>query len=189
MATPRSRRPWTGTGNPTRAAICAPSAAGDSVSLAGRHNLTPRDQLSWRAAHNRYSSRDGDALGSGFAFNLELSHMIFFEGPTWQVRSGITYQQNSARSTLPASVTRYLQPLAGSGENGEVTVADLEALGGTQLLQDRYGQLYVGSSWRRGIPGSLTAPIPIQLAGGHPGRLAVDRARIQLRFECRLWAW
>ncbi|WP_288461887.1 tetratricopeptide repeat protein [uncultured Pseudomonas sp.] len=132
----------------------------DSVSLAGRHNLTPRDQLSWRAAHNRYSSRDGDALGSGFAFNLELSHMIFFEGPTWQVRSGITYQQNSARSTLPASVTRYLQPLAGSGENGEVTVADLEALGGTQLLQDRYGQLYVGSSWRRGIPGSLNRTHP-----------------------------
>ncbi len=86
--------------------------------------------------------------------------MIFFEGPTWQVRSGITYQQNSARSTLPASVTRYLQPLAGSGENGEVTVADLEALGGTQLLQDRYGQLYVGSSWRRGIPGSLNRTHP-----------------------------
>ena len=132
----------------------------DSVSLAGRHNLTPRDQLSWRASHNRYSSRDGDALGSGFAFNLELSHLLFFEGPTWQVRSGVTYQQNKARSTLPDSVTRYLQPLVGSGENGEITAADLEALRGTQLLQDRYGQLYVGSSWRRGIPGSLNRTHP-----------------------------
>ncbi len=132
----------------------------DSASLAGRHNITPRDQLSWRVAHNRYSSRDGDDLGSGFAFNLELSHMIFFEGPTWQVRSGVTYQQNQARSTLPDSVTRYLQPLVGSGENGEITAADLQALGGTQLLQDRYGQLYVGSSWRRGIPGSLNRTHP-----------------------------
>lgn len=132
----------------------------DSVSLAGRHNLTPRDQLSWRASHNRYSSRDGDALGSGFAFNLELSHLLFFEGPTWQVRSGVTYQQNKARSTLPDSVTRYLQPLVGSGENGEITAADLEALRGTQLLQDRYGQLYVGSSWRRGTPGSLNRTHP-----------------------------
>ncbi|WP_137279288.1 tetratricopeptide repeat protein [Pseudomonas rhizoryzae] len=132
----------------------------DSVSLAGRHNLTPRDQLSWKAAHNRYSSRDGDALGSGFAFNLELSHLLFFEGPTWQVRSGVTYQQNKARSNLPDSVTRYLQPLVGSGENGEITAADLEALRGTQLLQDRYGQLYVGSSWRRGVPGSLNRTHP-----------------------------
>ncbi|QLC72836.1 tetratricopeptide repeat protein [Pseudomonas sp. LPB0260] len=114
----------------------------DGLGVAGRHSFGARDQLSWSLAHQRYSTRQGDALGSGQQFNLEATHALFFEGPTWLLRSGISYQQNSLESALPDDLLA-LREVDGT----RATPGD--------LLQERFGQLYLGSTWRRGFPGTL----------------------------------
>ncbi|KFX70659.1 biofilm formation protein PelB [Pseudomonas taeanensis MS-3] len=138
----------------------------DGLGVAGRHSLGARDQVSWSLAHQRYSTRQGDALGSGQQFNLEATHALFFEGPTWLLRSGINYQQNSLESALPDSLFASQPLLDAQGDevlddqNNAVRVPLGGALildGATpgDLLQERFGQLYLGSTWRRGFPGTL----------------------------------
>ena len=135
----------------------------DGLSIAGRHNLTARDQVIWSAAHNRYATRQGDALGSGQQVNVELNHTLQFEGPTWQLRSGLSYQRNSVNARLDESLlssrfeadadgNEVITPLGGALRVQDGTPAT--------LLQDRYGELYVGSSWRRGLPGALNRGKP-----------------------------
>lgn len=121
----------------------------DGVWLAARHRLSARDQLAWRLEHQRYSTRDGQSLGSGDSLNLEINHVLQFEGPTWVLRSGVDYQRNSLDDNA-------LDGLA-SLEGGPLRIdaEDAATVTPQDLLQDRYGQLYLGSSWRRGFPGAL----------------------------------
>lgn len=128
----------------------------DSVWLAGRHGLSARDQLSWEVAQKSFSTRGGDSLGQGQALKMEYNHTLEFEGPNWTLRSGIDYQHNRVDN-------RTLDDLA-SGNGGPVKNPDdpLESptVLASDLLQSRYGQLYVGSSWRRGMPGALNRTRP-----------------------------
>lgn len=113
----------------------------DGLTLAGRHAFSARDQLNWSLGHRRFSTRQGDALGRGEQLNLEFSHTLFFDGPTWVARSGISYERNSLESDLPDNL------LGGALRMDSVTPAD--------FLQERFGQLYLGSTWRRGFPGAI----------------------------------
>lgn len=146
----------------------------DSVWLGGRHGLTARDQLSWEVAQKSFSTRAGDNLGNGQALKLELNHTLEFAGPNWTVRSGIDYQHNNVNdrpldylssdyggpirmpTQVPAPTT--FDPDTGLPEPADPVV--LQTVTGRDLLQSRYGQLYVGSSWRRGIPGALVRTKP-----------------------------
>ncbi|WP_437880228.1 tetratricopeptide repeat protein [Pseudomonas sp. LRF_L74] len=135
----------------------------DGLSLSGSHGLTPRDQLVWSLAHRRYSTRQGEDLGNGEAMNVELNHAIFFEGPAWTVRSGLDYQHNRPTGLLDE---RLLATREIANDDGDDFI---ESLGGplrieearaSDLLQSRYGQLYVGTTLRRGLPGSLNRERP-----------------------------
>lgn len=135
----------------------------DGVSVAGRHNLTARDQVTWSATHSRYATRQGDALGSGQQFNVELNHTLQFEGPTWQLRSGLSYQRNSVNARLDESLLS--SRFETDADDDEVIIplgGALRVEDGTPgtLLQDRTGELYVGSTWRRGLPGALNRGRP-----------------------------
>ena len=96
--------------------------------------------MSWSLAHNRFSTRQGDDLGNGEALSLEWAHTLFFDGPAWQLRGGIDYQRNRLENRLPDDL------LAAHG--GALT---LDGARSQDLLQDRYGQVYLGSTWRRGF--------------------------------------
>lgn len=120
--------------------------------VGGRHRYSARDQLSWNLAQRSFSTRDGDSLGNGQAVKLEYNHTLQFEGPNWELRSGIDYQNNNLNN-------RTLDKLA-TTEGGAIDIAELGidsplSLSTRDLLQERYGQLYFGSSWRRGFPGAL----------------------------------
>lgn len=125
----------------------------DSLWVNGRHNLSPRDQVTWNLAQRAFSTRDGDRLGNGQAFKLEYNHTLQFEGPNWVLRSGVDYQRNSLSN-------RALTDLASTSGGAVIRLEDDEPLTPADLLQDRYGQLYVGSSWRRGFPGALNRTRP-----------------------------
>lgn len=103
-------------------------------------HFSGRDQLSWSLAHNRFSTRQGDDLGNGEALSLEWAHTLFFDGPAWQLRGGIDYQRNRLENRVPDDL------LAAHG--GALA---LDGARSQDLLQDRYGQVYLGSTWRRGF--------------------------------------
>lgn len=118
----------------------------DGFGISGSHGISARDQFSWSLAHQRYSLLDGEAVGSGQQANLEFSHAVFFEGPAWTLRSGLSYSKYQLKDDqLP-----------------DDTGSDLSEslLAPTALLQERFGQLYVGSTWRRGFPGALNRGTP-----------------------------
>lgn len=130
----------------------------DSVWVGGRHGLTARDQLSWEVARKSFSTRAGDSLGNGEALKLEFNHTLEFAGPNWTVRSGVDYQHNNVKD-------RRLDYLSSVNDgpvepDGEIDPEDPPTVLAEDLLQSRYGQLYVGSSWRRGIPGALVRTKP-----------------------------
>lgn len=124
----------------------------DDVWVGGRHRYSARDQLSWNLSQRSFSTRGGDSLGNGQALKIEFDHTLQFEGPNWELRSGIDYQRNSLNN-------RTLDNLA-SSEGGGIDLAGLGLTSATELtpqelLQKRYGQLFFGSTWRRGFPGAL----------------------------------
>ncbi|HWV08883.1 MAG TPA: tetratricopeptide repeat protein [Pseudomonas sp.] len=130
----------------------------DGVTVAGRHNLSARDQFIWSLAHNRYSTRQGDALGSGQQVNLEYNHALFFEGPTWLLRTGVSYQNNAVKDRLDDELLASRIEVDALGNDVVVPLGGALRLDGAtpaDLLQDRFGELYVGSTWRRGFPGAL----------------------------------
>ena len=135
----------------------------DGVSIAGRHAITARDQLSWSLAHRRFSTRQGDSLGKGEALNVELTHALFFEGPTWLVRSGVDYQTNRLSGALPESLLASRVVVNNNGDDfieplgGPLRIEEAQA---SDLLQRRYGQVYVGTTLRRGFPGALNREKP-----------------------------
>lgn len=138
----------------------------DSVWVGGRHGLSARDQISWEVAQRSFSTRAGDDLGNGQALKMEYNHTLEFAGPNWTVRSGVDYQHNnvndrrldylSSRNGGPVIVP----PQERDAETGVLDANDTQTVMGSDLLQSRYGQLYVGSSWRRGIPGALVRTKP-----------------------------
>ena len=105
----------------------------DALGVSGIHAISARDQFSWSLAQQRFSTLSGESVGSGQQASLELSHAVFFEGPSWTLRSGLSY-------------ARY-------GTSGD----ELRSVGvnAADLLQDRFGQAYIGSTWRRGFPGAM----------------------------------
>tara|TARA_R110000868_G_scaffold74298_1_gene214809 strand:- start:8088 stop:11705 length:3618 start_codon:yes stop_codon:yes gene_type:complete len=134
----------------------------DSLRLGGRHSLSARDQLNWSLGHQRFATRQGDAVGNGEELNVELTHALFFEGPTWLLRSGMSYQKNRVVDQLNPDLltTRVLTINAGTDDEDTNTEPaegplNIEGAVGSDLLQDRFGQLYIGSTWRRGFPGAL----------------------------------
>lgn len=130
----------------------------DRAWVGGRHGLTARDQLSWEVAQRSFSTRAGDSLGTGHAVKLELNHTLEFAGPNWTVRSGVDYQKNSVKDRNLDYLSDAIDP------KGPIRVVsdpdDPQSVPASDLLQSRYGQLYVGSSWRRGIPGALVRSKP-----------------------------
>ncbi|WP_448106263.1 tetratricopeptide repeat protein [Pseudomonas azerbaijanoccidentalis] len=137
----------------------------DRVYLGGRHSLTARDQFSWEVAQRSFSTRAGDDLGDGHALKMEYNHTLEFAGPNWTVRSGVDYQKNnvddrrldylSSRNGGPVIV-----PPQSVDEDGVLDPNDTQTVMASDLLQSRYGQLYFGSSWRRGLPGALVRTKP-----------------------------
>ncbi|MHC8365153.1 tetratricopeptide repeat protein [Pseudomonas sp. ZT5P21] len=128
----------------------------DSVWVGGRHGLTARDQISWEVAQKSFSTRTGDNLGNGQALKMEYNHTLEFAGPNWTVRSGVDYQHNNVKD-------RTLDDLSVDDGGAVKNVDDSDdpvTVVGSDLLQSTYGQLYVGSSWRRGIPGALVRTKP-----------------------------
>ncbi|MFK9003428.1 tetratricopeptide repeat protein [Pseudomonas pergaminensis] len=138
----------------------------DRAWVGGRHGLTARDQLSWEVAQRSFSTRAGDSLGTGHAVKLELNHTLEFAGPNWTVRSGVDYQKNSVKDrNLDYLSSRNggaikITPQSTDPDTGAPDPLDVDTVTGGDLLQSRYGQLYVGSSWRRGIPGALVRSKP-----------------------------
>lgn len=138
----------------------------DRAWVGGRHGLTARDQLSWEVAQRSFSTRAGDSLGTGQAVKLELNHTLEFAGPNWTVRSGVDYQKNnvkdrdldylSSRNGGPIKIT----PQSIDPDTNLPDPLDVETVTAGDLLQSRYGQLYVGTTWRRGIPGALVRSKP-----------------------------
>lgn len=110
----------------------------DSVGVSATHGLTARDQFSWSLAQQRFSTLDGEALGHGHQLNLEFSHALFFEGPSWTLRSGLTHAAYRLADGPLHSVPQ--EP--------------------ADYLQERFGQVYVASTWRRGFPGALNRETP-----------------------------
>ncbi|WP_212629286.1 tetratricopeptide repeat protein [Pseudomonas sp. KB-10] len=125
----------------------------DGVRLSGQHGMSTRDQLTWSLNHSRYSSRDGDAFGSGHGLSLEWAHMVFFDEPSWLLRSGIDYQRNGVKSELS-------DDLLSANGGAYIPTGDATGILGEEVLQSRYGQLYVASTLRRGFPGALNRTRP-----------------------------
>ncbi|MFJ7284886.1 tetratricopeptide repeat protein [Pseudomonas sp. NPDC099000] len=128
----------------------------DSVWVGGRHGLSARDQISWEVAQKSFSTRAGDSLGNGQALKMEYNHTLEFAGPNWTVRSGVDYQHNNVKD-------RTLEDLSSANDGPVKSVDDSDdpaVVTANDLLQSRYGQLYVGSSWRRGLPGALVRTRP-----------------------------
>jgi len=143
----------------------------DSVWLGGRHGLTARDQLSWEVAQKSFSTRAGDNLGTGQALKFEYNHTLEFAGPNWTVRSGVDYQHNQVKDrNLDYLSSNFGGPIKqdfpvqefdpDTNDPIPVNPADIDTITGKDLLQSRYGQLYVGSTWRRGLPGALVRTRP-----------------------------
>ncbi|WDH20030.1 tetratricopeptide repeat protein [Pseudomonas chlororaphis] len=124
----------------------------DDVWVGGRHRYSARDQLSWSLAQRWFSTRSGDDLGSGQALKIEFDHTLQFEGPNWALRSGIDYQQNSLDHR---SLPNLANTLGGGIDLAGAGLEDPNQITSQTLLQKRYGQLFFGSSWRRGFPGAL----------------------------------
>ncbi|MDZ5433345.1 tetratricopeptide repeat protein [Pseudomonas fluorescens] len=143
----------------------------DRVYLGGRHSLTARDQLSWEVAQRSFSTRADDDLGNGHALKMEYNHTLEFAGPNWTVRGGVDYQKNQVKDktldylssnfggpVIRAAPVQTFDPDTGLAD--PINPLDIETVTASDLLQSRYGQLYVGSSWRRGLPGALVRTKP-----------------------------
>jgi Tfp pilus assembly protein PilF len=132
----------------------------DGVRLAGRHGLSARDQLSWEVAQKSFSTRGGDGLGNGQDVKAEYGHTLQFEGPAWSLRSGVAYQHNQVDDrTLDSLSSNNGGPIKVDGPDPD-NPFEQPTVFASDLLESRYGLLYVGSTWRRGSPGALSRAHP-----------------------------
>lgn len=146
----------------------------DRLWLGGRHSFSARDQFSWEVAKRSFSTRAGDDLGNGEALKAEFNHTLEFAGPNWTVRSGLDYQHNRVNDKplndlssdyggavkVPTLIPDPVEIDPDTGLPEPAAPVELQTITGRDLLQSRYGQLYVGSTWRRGIPGALVRTKP-----------------------------
>ncbi|SNS52605.1 tetratricopeptide repeat protein [Pseudomonas segetis] len=130
----------------------------DGLTLGGQHNLTARDQIAWSIGQQYYQTRQGDDIGSGQKYSLEYNHTLFFAGPAWVLRTGVDYQSNSLENTLPNDLLT--STARGNAPGLPGGALDVEGATPETLLEERYGQLYFGTSWQRGLPGSLNRSHP-----------------------------
>lgn len=117
--------------------------ARDSLRLNGLHLVSARDQFSWSLARNVYTVAAGEPLGDGWQAALDWSHSLLAHEPQWIMRSGVSWQGNQVESSLPDSVF--------VSEGGAL----VDTVSAATLLPERYGELYLASTWARGIPGAL----------------------------------
>lgn len=135
----------------------------DGLTFSGQHNLTARDQIAWSIGQQYYQTRQGDDIGSGQKYNLEYNHTLFFAGPAWVMRTGVDYQSNSLENSLPDDLLKQMEVDDLNGDpvivqmGGALSVDDATP---ETLLEERYGQLYVGTNFQRGLPGSLNRSHP-----------------------------
>ncbi|MCJ8168929.1 tetratricopeptide repeat protein [Atopomonas sediminilitoris] len=115
----------------------------------GSINVSARDQLSWRGAYNQFYLRDGDKLGHGWQGGAEWAHTVLYKEPHWILRTGLSWQENQRQDQLPDDL---LAANGGVLRLDEPTPAD--------LLPARFGEIYVGSLFKRGIPGHLNRYMP-----------------------------
>ncbi|MEF9673689.1 hypothetical protein QNM99_21775 [Pseudomonas sp. PCH446] len=108
--------------------------------------------MSWNLAQRWFATRGGDDLGNGQALKIEFDHTLQFEGPNWELRSGIDYQQNSLNNR---SLANLANTLGGGIDLAGLELDDPSQITSQTLLQKQYGQWFFGSSWRRGFPGAL----------------------------------
>lgn len=73
--------------------------------------------------------------------------MLFFDDPSWLLRTGLDYQKNSVESEVPSELLS-----ANGGAYIPFDTTPGATILGEELMQDRYGQVYVASTWRRGFP-------------------------------------
>ncbi|MFI8482331.1 tetratricopeptide repeat protein [Pseudomonas sp. NPDC078700] len=130
----------------------------DGLTVGGQHNISARDQIAWSVGQQYYKTRQGDDIGSGQKYNLEYNHTLFFAGPAWVLRTGVDYQSNSLENSLPDDLLTSAANANASGLSGGAL--DVEGATPETLLEERYGQLYVGTSFQRGLPGSLNRSHP-----------------------------
>lgn len=123
-------------------------AAGQKSSLwlRGSQQLTTRDTLSWGIEKSEYETRYNEKVASGKSFELQLSHMIFFENPTWIAKAGFDYQSNNLSEKNLKKLPLY--------------PVDNQPLNTNSLLVDKYKYAYIGTSLQRGIPGALNRTVP-----------------------------
>ncbi|MFV3383947.1 hypothetical protein ACNFCJ_00475 [Pseudomonas sp. NY15364] len=81
--------------------------------------------------------------------------MLFFDDPSWLLRTGLDYQKNSVESEVPSELLS-----ANGGAYIPFDTTPGATILGEELMQDRYGQVYVASTWRRGFPGALNRTRP-----------------------------
>jgi hypothetical protein len=129
----------------------------DQVYAAGRHALTGRDELSWRLSQRRFSTRDDQSLGNGQALNLMLTHVLEAASPNWAVRGGLDYQRNQLSNR---SLSGIASDEGGALELDRFNPVRQDRITAGDLLQERYGQVFIGSTWRRGSPGNLGRTSP-----------------------------
>lgn len=129
----------------------------DQLYAGGRHAITARDELSWRVGQKHFSTREGDSLGNGQAVSVVLNHVLEQASPHWAVRTGVDYQRNQLSGrTLDGLSSRD----GGALDVDSYTTAIPGVVTPQDLLQARYGQVFVGSTWRRGSPGALARTQP-----------------------------
>lgn len=114
--------------------------------LRSHHQITARDSVTWGVEHNQFETRHGEKLGTGKAFNIQATHSVFFQHPTWLVKAGFDYQSNQLKDKTLTQLPPY-------PSNNEPLTTD-------SLLVKDYKFAYVGTSWQRGIPGFLNRTEP-----------------------------
>lgn len=118
----------------------------NSLWLRGSQQITARDSFSWGLEKNQYETRYNDKLSSGKAFELQITHTVFFQHPTWLVKAGFDYQDNNLDEKILTKLPNY--------------PVDNQPLTTSSLLVEKYKYAYLGTSLQRGVPGFLNRTEP-----------------------------
>lgn len=118
----------------------------NSLWLRGSQQITARDSFSWGLEKSEYETRYNDKLASGKAFELQVTHTVLFQHPTWIIKAGFDYQDNNLDEKVLTKLPNY--------------PVDNEPLTTSSLLVEKYKYAYLGTSLQRGIPGALNRTEP-----------------------------
>jgi hypothetical protein len=87
--------------------------AKDSLILGFNGELDKRNYFAMTLQGNRYKTRSGEQLGTGFMVGLQLGHRVHFEHPSINVDLHATLTEASLDETLPFELQRSLGTNAG----------------------------------------------------------------------------